>query len=118
MRRFILSSLVRRFLPAPADIERHQEMEVLVGVAGEGQRRQAGLPHDNADFLFQLPDQRFLGPFAQFDLAAGKFPKTRHGFAGGALGQEDTAIGVDKRAGRDENEPHDKSRLLTSGSRR
>src|SRR2546430_1118815 len=30
-----------RALPAPADVERHQQMEGLIGVAREGQRRQA-----------------------------------------------------------------------------
>src|ERR1700729_3278878 len=48
----------RLAFPAPADIERHQEMKTLIGVAGEGERRKARLLDGDAEFLMQLADQR------------------------------------------------------------
>jgi hypothetical protein len=68
------------------------------------QRRQTRLPHDNAKFLLQLPDQRFLGPFAGFDLAAGELPETRHRLAGRALGKKHATVGVDQGTGSNKNE--------------
>src|SRR6266581_7281977 len=53
-----------RPLPAPANEQRHQEMEIRIGVAREGERRQARLSDDDTEFLLHLPDQRFLGPLA------------------------------------------------------
>ena len=50
--------------PAAADVERHQEMESLIGVARKGQRREARLGYGDADLLVQFADQRLLGPFA------------------------------------------------------
>src|SRR5690348_10976157 len=91
-------------LPAPADVERHQEMEVVVAVACEGQRRQTGLLHDDAEFLLQLPYQRLFGPFAGFDLAAWKLPEPGHRLTGRPLREKDAAVGVDKGASDDKNE--------------
>ena len=51
------SSAVDRSLPAPADIERHQQMKIRIGVAREGQRREARFVDDDPQFLLQLPDQ-------------------------------------------------------------
>ena len=79
-------------------------MEILIGVAREGQRRQARLAHDNAKFLFQFPDQSFFGPFAGLDLAAGEFPQACHRFAGGTLGEQYAAVGIDEGAGGNKNE--------------
>src|SRR6185437_11811742 len=62
-------------LPAPADVERHQQMEIVVSVTGESERRQAGFVDRYADFLMQLPDQRLLRPLTTLDLATGKFPQ-------------------------------------------
>src|SRR5712691_12544371 len=69
-------------LPAPADIERHQEMEFLVGMTREGKRRETILPHDDAELFPELADERVLGPLAWLDLAAGKLPKALHRLAG------------------------------------
>jgi hypothetical protein len=91
-------------LPAPANIERHQEMEIRIGVARKGKRREARLPDDNAEFLLHLPDQRFLGPFAGLDLAARKLPKARHCFSRGAFGEQHAPIGIDQGAGGNKNE--------------
>ena len=91
-------------LPAPADIERHQKMEVFVSVACEGQRRQARLPHDNAKLLLQLADQRLFGTLAGLDLASGKLLYARHRLAGRTLGEQHAAVGIDQGAGGNQNE--------------
>jgi hypothetical protein len=72
-------------------------------MARESQRCQARLSHDNAKLLFQFSDQRFLGPFAGLDLASGKFPQACHRFAGGALGEQHAAVGIDEGTGGDKN---------------
>src|SRR5450756_2776330 len=41
-------------LPVPANIERHQEMKVGIGVTCESERRETGLIDDDAQFLLQL----------------------------------------------------------------
>jgi len=51
-------------VPTAADVERHQQVEIVVSMAGEGQWRQAGLLHRDSDLLVQLADQRLLRPFA------------------------------------------------------
>ena len=61
-------------LPTPAKIKRHEEVEIGIGVRGEGERREAGLLHTNAELFAKLPDERLFGPLAGFDLATGKFP--------------------------------------------
>src|SRR5260370_30482552 len=38
-------------VPAPADVERHQKMKIMVGVAGKGERGEARLAHRDAAFL-------------------------------------------------------------------
>ncbi len=81
-------------VPSPADIERHQEMKIVIGVAGKGQRRQAGFLDDDADLLMQFADQGRFRPLAGLDLAAGKLPLERHGLIGAALADEDLAIGA------------------------
>jgi len=48
--------------------------EIIVGVTGKGQRREAGFADGDADFLVQFADQRRFRPLAGLDLAAGKFP--------------------------------------------
>ena len=74
-------------------------MEVGVGVAGEGQRRQARGVDLDAEFLAQFPDQRVLGPLAGLQLAAGKLPEARELFAFGTLGDQHAIVGVDERDG-------------------
>src|SRR5665647_965580 len=46
-----------RFLPTPADEQRHQPVKIRVVVAGECERRQTGLADVDAQFLFQFADQ-------------------------------------------------------------
>jgi hypothetical protein len=73
-------------------------------VARKCQRGKTRFLHDNTEFLLQFPDQRLFRPLASLDLAAGKLPKPRHGFAGRPLGEEHAAVGIDKGAGGDKNE--------------
>ncbi len=47
-------------LPAPADIERHQKVEIRIGVARKGQGRKTGFLDDDSQFLQQFPYQRLL----------------------------------------------------------
>src|SRR5581483_6025379 len=61
--------------PAPADIKRHQEMEIGIGVARESERSKTGFPHGDTDFLVQFASKRGLRPLAGLELAARKFPK-------------------------------------------
>src|SRR6516162_9802617 len=56
--------------PAPADVERHQQVERLVSVACEGQRRQARLGYSDAELLVELANEALLRPFAGLELAA------------------------------------------------
>jgi hypothetical protein len=44
-----------------------------------------------------------FGTFTGFDLAAGEFPQARHRFAGGTLGEQHAAVGIDEGAGGNEN---------------
>src|SRR2546427_8574609 len=50
-----------RSVPAPAHIERHQEMKIRIGVARKGQRRQTGFLDDDTQFLLELAYQCLLG---------------------------------------------------------
>src|SRR5215216_5010266 len=60
--------------PATTNVERHQQMKFLIGMAREGERGEAGFPHRDAQFLAKLAHQRVLRALALLDLAAGKFP--------------------------------------------
>src|SRR6185312_1251071 len=88
-----------RSFPAPANIERHQEVKALIVMTGESQWRKARLAYGDAELLMQLADQRLLRPLAGLDLAAGKFPQARHGLARRALRDQYALVGIDKRAG-------------------
>src|SRR5262249_15651380 len=54
-------------LPAPAHVERHQQVKVLVGVAREGERRKARLPDDDPEFPLELAYECLLGTLARLD---------------------------------------------------
>src|SRR3989338_1012215 len=55
----------------------------------------------DTQFLAQLAYQRMVGRLAGFDLAAGKFPVACPDFVGGALGEEEGAIGTLQDGGGD-----------------
>jgi len=60
--------------PATADPQRHQQVELRIGVAREGEWGEAGLLDRDAEFLVEFADQRLFGPLTLVELAAGKFP--------------------------------------------
>src|SRR5690554_2029842 len=86
-------------LEAATDEERHQEMEALIGVAGEGKRSEALDLGLDADLFAKLADQRFLGRLASLHLAARKLPQTCKCLAFWPLGQENPAVGINQCAG-------------------
>src|SRR6266566_2771714 len=60
-----LLSLLRddRPLPAPAHIERHQQVKVRIAVARKGERRETSLLDHDPQFLLKLTDERLLRSF-------------------------------------------------------
>ena len=86
-------------VPLSADIERHQQMKIVIGVAGEGQRRETGLADFDAQLLPEFARQRAFGALAGIELAAGKFPQAGKLLAFGTLRDEHTIIRVDQRGG-------------------
>src|SRR5260370_41561056 len=61
-------------LPAPAHIERHEQMEVGVSMARKGERSDARLCDRNSQLLSELADERLFPPFAGFHLAPRALP--------------------------------------------
>ncbi len=86
-------------------------MEVVIGVRGEDERRQAGLLHGNAQFLVQFADYGVVGRFVGLDLATGKFPQARHGLALRPLRQQHPALVIDQCGSNDQNGFHRKRPL-------
>jgi len=72
------------------EIQPHRRMGI-----GEHARdpRVCGLDR-NAQFLMQLAAQRMIRRLAGLDLAAGEFPIACPDFAGGALGEQEGAVGA------------------------
>jgi hypothetical protein len=83
-------------------------VELVIGVAREGERREARRADRNAEFLHEFADERLFRPLARLQLAARKLPQARQRASGRALRQQNAAVGVDQRAGDDENELHDR----------
>ena len=107
-------------LPAPADIERHQQMEVGIGVAREGQRRETGFPDDDSEFLLQFPDQRLLRAVSPAStLPPGNSHRPAIALPGGRSRDQHAAVGIDEGAGGDKDEfgAHDLDSNLRSGGR-
>jgi hypothetical protein len=61
-------------LPAPAEIDRHEQVEIGIGVTCEGERGEVLLGNDDAELLAKLADNCVLGLLARLDLAAGELP--------------------------------------------
>ena len=70
-------------------------MEIVIGMAGEGERRQAGNLGLDAEFLVEFADQALLRRLAGLDLAAWKFPQAGKLLALRALRQKHAPVGVD-----------------------
>lgn len=81
-------------------------MKSLVSERGEGERREAGFLHLDPEFLAKFTHEAFLGALAGLDLAAGEFPKTRHGLSRRTPREEDSTVPIDQRHGSDEDELH------------
>ena len=64
--------------PFATDIDQHQKVKVIIGVAGKAHRRQTGSGGVDVEFLAKLADQCRLRRFAGLDLATGKFPQAGH----------------------------------------
>src|SRR3954451_2501417 len=79
-------------------------MKALIGVAREGERRQAGFLDRDAELLVEFAYQGFLGPLAGLDLAARKLPQPRQLLAFRALRQKNAIVRVDQGDGDDEGE--------------
>jgi hypothetical protein len=73
-------------------------------MAGEGERRQAGNIGFDADLLVQFADEAFFRRLAGLDLAARKLPQAGQLLAFGALRQKHAAVGIDQRAGCDQEQ--------------
>ena len=91
-------------VPSPAEIERHQQVEILVGVAGEDEGREARLGDLDPQLFLQLADQALLRRLPGLDLAAGKLPKPGQLLAGGPLADQHPPVGVDQRRGGDQQQ--------------
>src|SRR5665213_2298584 len=104
-------------LPAPANIERHQEMEAGIGMARESEWCETGFIDDDAQFLLQLPDQTLFRRFTIFDLAAGKLPQACHRLAGRTLSDQHPAVGIDEGAGgnKDDFDAHSPTTSMLGG---
>ena len=90
--------------PAPAEEERHQQVEVRIVVACEGERRKIGCRDIDAELLGELANEGMLGRFPKLDLASGEFPQPGKRSAFRPLGDQDPAVAVKQHAGRDQHE--------------
>jgi hypothetical protein len=75
-------------------------------MAGEGERGEARLVHDDPQFLLELAYQSVLRPLAGLDLAAGEFPQARHRAPRRALCDQYARVRIHKGARGDEDEFH------------
>src|SRR5215207_1086793 len=91
-------------LPAPAGVERHQEVEALVAVARESERGEAGLAYGDAELLVKLADERVLRALAGLHLSARELPQPGERLSLRALRDEHAVVGIDERDRGDEEE--------------
>ena len=66
---------LRCAFPAAAGEERHQQVEVVVAVAGESEWREAARPSVDAEFFLQFADQGDFGRFALLLLCRPEIPR-------------------------------------------
>ena len=95
-------------LPAAANEERHQQVEILIRMARERERREAVRFDRNVKLLLKFADEGIFRPFAGIHLAAGELPQALERLALGPLREQHPAVGVDQRRRDDEKEPHDR----------
>ena len=91
-----LLALMRRdvSLPVSAEEERHQQLEVRIVVAREGERREVGGRDVDAELLGKFADERMFRRFLRLDLASGEFPKPGKRSALRPLGDQDPAVAL------------------------
>ena len=89
-------------LPAPAQKERHQKVEIFVAVRGEDEGRKTGGGDADAQFFLQFTDQANLRRLAGLELAAGKFPQARQRLAPRPLADQHASVAVDQGRGGDQ----------------
>src|SRR5215471_6269491 len=101
-------ALARRWgaFPAPANVERHQQVKLRIAVAREGERCETCLLDDDAELLLELANECVFRSLALLDLAAGKLPQPCHRPAGGALCDQHATVGIDEGAGGDNEKLH------------
>ena len=83
-------------------------MEILVGMAGEGQRRETAPLDVDAELFAQFARESGFRGLALLDLAAGKLPQARHGLALGTSREQHAAVAIDKSDGRDQDQVHER----------
>src|SRR5215470_2257484 len=93
-------------VPAPAHVERHEQMKVGVSMARKGERCDARLRDRNPQFLSEFADERLFGPFTRFHLTARELPQSGHRASGRTLCKQNASISIDQRACGDQNELH------------
>ena len=98
-------------LPHPADIQKHEQVKVVVGIRRERERGEAGLRHVDSKFLSEFPDEGDFRSFAILDLAARKLPEAGHGLAKRTLRQKDPPVDINER-----NRGHEKDGNVRHGS--
>ena len=94
----------RHALPAPAQKQRHQQMEPLISVRGEGERRKAGGGDVDAQLLLAARGSAPPRASRPGELAAGELPQPGHPLALRPAGQQHPAVAVDQRAGGDQQQ--------------
>ena len=102
-----------------AGIERHQQVELVVGVAGEGQRREAARPGVDAELLPQLADQRRLRASRRARACRRETPRgppspCLPAAARSAPGRRGS---ISAHGGRHEHQPQDAPAAVKNGSR-
>ena len=83
--------------PFAADKKQQQQVLVVQPVAREASGGKAGMIDIDRQFLGQFADQRLLGRFAGFDLAARELPQSGHRLAFRTLLNQQPAVAIDKR---------------------
>jgi hypothetical protein len=87
-----------RAFPAAADVKRHEEMKLLVGVARESEGLERGGAHSYSKLLGELANERLLRPFVGIELTSRKLPKAGELFTLRPLRDEHATFRVDERS--------------------
>ena len=83
-------------LPNAADVKRHEEMKLFIGVRGEAERRETAFRDVDTQLLLQLADEGGFRRFALAQLAAGKFPQAFEMLARRPLSNQHPTVRIDQ----------------------